>query len=201
MTRTSPERTPLDEPAWIHPSAVVDDGAQIGRGTRVWHFCHVMAGARIGCDCVLGQGCFVASGAVVGSGVRLQNNVSVFEGVTLEDDVFCGPSAVFTNVRIPRSAVPRKHELRRTRVGRGASIGANATLVCGADVGAYAMIGAGAVVTRDVPEHALVVGNPARVVGWVSRRGLRLRFDAESLARCPEGGESYRLAEGRLIAL
>lgn len=181
--------------AFVHPTAVVDEGASIGEGTKVWHFSHVMPGARIGRACVLGQNVFVGAGVVIGDGVKIQNNVSVYEGVTLEDDVFCGPSCVFTNVGNPRSAVPRKHELARTRVRRGATIGANATIVCGVTIGRWAFVAAGAVVTRDVAELALMMGAPARRVGWVSRRGRRLGPDLV----CPESGERYEeIAPGAL---
>jgi len=156
---------------WAHPSAVVDAGARIGAGSKVWHFCHVMAGARVGARCVLGQNVFVAATAVIGSGCRIQNNVSIYDGVVLEDDVFVGPSAVFTNVRNPRAAVDRKAMIEQTLVGRGATIGANATIVCGARIGEYALVGAGAVVTRNVPPHAVMAGVPARRTGWICRCG------------------------------
>ena len=182
-------------PAWIHPSAIVDEGAQLGEGTKVWHFTHVCAGARIGAGCSLGQGVFVGNDVHVGRNVRIQNNVSVYDAVTLEDDVFCGPSMVFTNVYNPRSAVPRKSEYRRTLVRQGATLGANCTLVCGVTIGRHAFVGAGAVVRRDVPDFALVVGVPARQVGWVSRHGERLDLPAhgQGEARCPATGERYRL--------
>lgn len=154
---------------YVHPTAVVDAGAEIGAGTRIWHFCHVMPSARVGRDCILGQNVFVDRDAVIGDRCKLQNNVSVYKGVVLEDEVFVGPSAVFTNVLNPRAFIERKHEFRPTRVRRGATIGANATIVCPCDVGEYALVGAGAVVTRDVEAHALVVGAPARRVGWVCR--------------------------------
>lgn len=159
---------------FAHPSAVIDDGAKIGAETKVWHFCHVMSGARVGQGCVLGQNVYVGGEATVGDGCKIQNNVSVYDGVHLEDDVFVGPSAVFTNVRHPRAHVSRKDEYSPTRVGRGATIGANATIVCGVSVGEYAFVGAGAVVTRDVAAHALVLGNPARQIGWVCECGERL---------------------------
>lgn len=179
----------------IHPSAIVDDGAQIGDGTRVWHFVHVSAGARIGEACSLGQGVYVGNDVRIGRNVKIQNNVSVYDAVTLEDDVFCGPSMVFTNVHNPRSAVPRRNEYRRTLVRRGATLGANCTIVCGTTVGEYAFVGAGAVVSRDVPAHALVVGVPARRIGWMSRHGERLNLPASGHgeATCPATGERYRL--------
>ncbi len=184
--------------ATIHPSAIVDAGAELGEGTHVWHFSHVCAGARIGAGCSLGQGVFVGNDVVIGRGVKVQNNVSVYDAVTLEDEVFCGPSVVFTNVMNPRAAVPRKHEYRRTLVRRGASLGANSTIVCGVTVGQHAFVGAGAVVTKDVPDFALVAGVPARQIGWMSRHGERLRFDATGDARCPATGERYRRDGGRV---
>ena len=174
---------------FVHASAIVDDGAVLGEGTQVWHFVHVCSGAHLGARCVLGQNVFVGPGVVIGDGVKIQNNVSVYEGVELEDDVFCGPSMVFTNVMNPRSHVSRKHEYRRTLVRRGASIGANATVVCGATLGEYAFVGAGAVVTRDVPPHALVAGVPARRIGWMCQCGERLPASGEG--RCAACGATY----------
>lgn len=174
----------------IHESAYVDEGATIGADTKVWHFCHVMPGAVIGERCSLGQNVVVMGGVKIGNNVKIQNNVSVYEGVELEDDVFCGPSMVFTNVINPRSHVPRKDEYRRTLVKRGASIGANATVVCGATLGEYCFVGAGAVVAKDVPAYALVVGVPARFAGWVCRCGVRLEDDRLACAAC---GAEYRL--------
>jgi UDP-2-acetamido-3-amino-2,3-dideoxy-glucuronate N-acetyltransferase len=182
----------------VHPTAVVDAGAAVGPGTRIWHFCHVMPGARIGRDCVLGQNVFVGAEVAIGDRVKIQNNVSVYEGVTLEDDVFCGPSAVFTNVLNPRSHVSRRHEFRPTLVRLGATIGANATIVCGHSVGRHAFIGAGAVVTRPVPDHALVLGVPARVVGWMCRCGVRLAFRA-GRARCRRCRAAYAKRNGRVL--
>jgi UDP-2-acetamido-3-amino-2,3-dideoxy-glucuronate N-acetyltransferase len=174
---------------WAHASAIVDQPAQIGEGTKIWHFCHVMAGARIGARCVLGQNVFVASRVVIGHGCKIQNNVSLYDDVILEDDVFLAPSAVFTNVINPRAFIERKHEYRKTVVGRGASVGANATIVCGHNVGAYAFVGAGAVVTKDVPAFALVTGVPARWVGWMCRCGTRLPSGPQPV--CPACAAGY----------
>ena len=179
---------------WKHDSAIVDQGAQLGEGSKVWHFAHVSPGARIGAGCSLGQGVYVGNDVSIGDNVRIQNNVSVYDAVTLEDDVFCGPSMVFTNVYNPRAAVARKNEYRKTLVKRGATLGANCTIVCGATIGRYAFVGAGAVVQKDVADFALMVGVPARRIGWMSRHGERLRFDAAGQAVCPATGEQYRLA-------
>jgi UDP-2-acetamido-3-amino-2,3-dideoxy-glucuronate N-acetyltransferase len=187
----------------IHPSAIVDDGAQLGAGTQVWHFAHVCAGARIGNGCSLGQGVYVGNDVRLGHNVKVQNNVSVYDAVTLQDDVFCGPSMVFTNVYNPRAAVPRKSEYRRTLVQRGATLGANCTIVCGISIGQYAFVGAGAVVNHDVPDFALVLGVPARQVGWMSRHGERLALplSGNAQATCPATGEAYVLQDGRCSAL
>ena len=181
--------------AIIHPSAIVDEGAKLGEGCRVWHFVHICAGARIGRGCSFGQNVFVGNDVTIGENVKVQKNVSVYDAVTLEDDVFCGPSMVFTNVYNPRSAVPRKDEYRRTLVKRGATLGANCTIVCGTTIGAHAFVGAGAVVQRDVPDFALVVGVPARRIGWMSRHGERLALpvSGDAQATCPATGERYRL--------
>ena len=190
----------------VHPSAIVDEGAQLGADCRVWHFVHISAGARIGQRCSFGQNVFVGNDVQIGDNVKIQNNVSVYDAVTLEDDVFCGPSMVFTNVFNPRSAVIRKGEFRRTRVRRGATLGANCTVVCGCTVGEYAFVGAGAVVSRDVPAFALMVGVPARRIGWMSRHGERLDLPAmlpdgrQIDAACPATGERYRLV-GDLLSL
>jgi UDP-2-acetamido-3-amino-2,3-dideoxy-glucuronate N-acetyltransferase len=177
---------------WAHPTAIVDQPAQIGEGTKIWHFCHVMAGARIGAGCVLGQNVFVAARSVLGNRCKIQNNVSLYDDVILEDDVFVAPSAVFTNVVNPRSFIERKHEYRTTRVGRGASVGANATVVCGHRIGEYAFVGAGAVVTKDVDAYALVTGVPARQMGWICRCGVRLPDGSDEVRQCTACGQRYR---------
>ncbi len=179
-----------DLPYFIHESSYVDEPCEIGAGTKIWHFSHILPGARIGQNCSIGQNVNVGGGAVIGNNVRIQNNVSVYDGVVLEDDVFCGPSMVFTNVMNPRAFVSRKHEYRETRVRKGASIGANATVVCGHSVGRYAFVGAGSVVTRDVPDFALVYGNPARLHGWVCVCGISLTFSGDQ-ATCRECGRTY----------
>jgi UDP-2-acetamido-3-amino-2,3-dideoxy-glucuronate N-acetyltransferase len=181
--------------ATVHPSAIVDAGAQIGEGSRVWHWVHVSAGARVGRNCVLGQNVYVGGRAVIGDNVKIQNGVSVYDAVTLEDDVFCGPSMVFTNVYNPRAAVSRKDEYRPTLVRRGATLGANCTIVCGVTIGEYAFIGAGSVVNRDVAAYALMVGVPARQIGWMSRSGERLALPLRGTGEtaCPRAGDRYVL--------
>ncbi|HKK69089.1 MAG TPA: acyltransferase [Bacteroidales bacterium] len=183
----------------IHPTAVVDDRCEIGRGTRIWHFCHIMSGCSIGTDCSLGQNVVVSPEVKLGNNVKVQNNVSIYTGVICEDNVFLGPSCVFTNVSNPRSAVSRRDQYEQTLVKEGATIGANATIVCGNTIGRYAFIGAGSVVTRDVPDYALVVGNPARHTGWMSEFGHPLVFGDDRTAFCPESDELYFLENGRVM--
>ena len=182
----------------FHPSSFIDPGAIIGEGTRIWHFCHIMPDCTIGKNCSLGQNVVVMPGVILGDNVKVQNNVSLYTGVICEDDVFLGPSIVFTNVINPRSAIVRKHEYQKTLVRRGATIGANATIICGIEIGAYAFIGAGAVVTKDVPPYALVVGNPSRQTGWMSAFGHKLHFDDQGIALCPESGSKYFLKDGKV---
>ena len=181
---------------FFHPTAIIDDGAQIGAGTHIWHFCHVMSGAKIGGSCSLGQNVFVANKVQLGRGVKVQNNVSLYEGVICEDEVFIGPSAVFTNVINPRGGVERKNEYKPTYLEKGVTIGANATIVCGVRLGQYAFVGAATVVTKNIPAYALVVGNPARQTGWMSERGVKLIFNQKGNAICQESGDSYTLKEG-----
>ncbi|MBR5296532.1 MAG: N-acetyltransferase [Parabacteroides sp.] len=181
-----------------HETAVIDAGCQIGEGTHIWHFSHIMSGCTIGKNCNIGQNVVVSPEVVLGDGVKVQNNVSIYTGVTCDDEVFLGPSCVFTNVINPRSAVVRKEQYRKTHVGKGATIGANATIVCGHQIGAYAMIGAGAVVTKDIPPYALVVGNPSQQIGWVSEYGHRLTFDDMGKAICPETGQQYQLINNQV---
>jgi UDP-2-acetamido-3-amino-2,3-dideoxy-glucuronate N-acetyltransferase len=185
----------------IHPSAVVDDRCEIGPGTRIWHFSHIMTGCRIGAHCNLGQNVVISPGVILGNKVKVQNNVSVYTGVICEDDVFLGPSCVFTNVSNPRSAVPRRDQYEKTLVKQGATIGANATIVCGHTIGRFAFIGAGAVVTHDVPDYALVVGNPARHTGWMSEFGHPLAFNEDRRAICPESGDVFTLNDGRVVKI
>ncbi len=184
-----------------HETAVIDDGCEIGEGTKIWHFSHIMTGCIIGKRCNIGQNVVISPEVVLGNNVKIQNNVSVYTGVTCDDDVFLGPSAVFTNVTNPRSAVNRHSQYAKTHVGRGATIGANATIVCGHDIGAFAFVGAGAVVTKTIPPYALVVGNPSKQIGWMSEYGHRLRFDENGLATCPESGEKYELKDGKVRKL
>jgi len=183
---------------FAHETAVVDEGCQIGEGTKIWHFSHIMPNCVIGEKCNIGQNVVISPQVVLGKNVKIQNNVSLYTGVTCDDDVFLGPSCVFTNVINPRSAVNRRSEYAKTHVGKGASIGANATIVCGHDIGAFAFIGAGAVVTKTVPDYALVVGNPARQIGWMSEYGHRLEFDNDGLAECPESHEEYKLINNQV---
>lgn len=185
----------------IHPSAVIDEGAVIGVGTKVWHFSHIMKDAVLGEYCNIGQNVVVSPGVILGNNVKVQNNVSIYTGVICEDDVFLGPSCVFTNVINPRSAVNRRSQYAKTKVGRGATIGANATIVCGNDIGEYAFIGAGAVVTKHVPAYALLVGNPARQIGWMSRFGNRLHFDEKGFASCQESGDLYSKNNEGIVCL
>lgn len=189
----------MDEPTddfFAHPSAVIDHGATVGQGTKIWHFCHISKDAVLGERCNLGQNVFIADGVKLGRNVKVQNNVSIYTGVECADDVFLGPSMVFTNVINPRSGVNRRDEYVLTRVGKGATIGANATIVCGHDIGAFAFIGAGAVVTKAVKAYALVVGNPAKQIGWMSAHGNRLFFNDHGEARCADSGEQYKLVNG-----
>jgi len=183
---------------FAHETAVIDEGCQIGNGTKIWHFSHLMTGCILGEKCNIGQNVVISPKVILGKNVKVQNNVSIYEGVTCDDDVFLGPSMVFTNVINPRSAVNRKNEYLKTHVGKGASIGANATIVCGHNIGQYAFIGAGAVVTKEVPDYALVVGNPARQMGWMSEFGHRLQFDTENIAVCEESGEKYKLENNKV---
>ena len=182
-----------------HPTALIDEGATIGEGSKIWHFCHIMPTAIIGKKCNLGQNVFIANGVILGDNVKVQNNVSIYEGVICEDDVFLGPSMVFTNVYNPRSAVNRKGEYMKTVVGIGATIGANATIVCGNPIGKYSFIGAGSVVTKEVPAYALIVGNPGRQIGWMSEHGERLYFGENNEAICPGSNEKYILSDGAAL--
>jgi UDP-2-acetamido-3-amino-2,3-dideoxy-glucuronate N-acetyltransferase len=186
---------------FAHETAVIDEGCRIGKGCRIWHFSHIMAGAVLGENCNLGQNILVSSGVELGNNVKVQNNVSIYTGVICEDDVFLGPSMVFTNIVNPRSAVIRKDEYVKTLVKKGATIGANATIICGNTLGEFCFIGAGTVVTRDVPPYALVVGNPGKHIGWMSEFGHRLHFDSNNQAVCPESGENYKLEKERVIKL
>jgi UDP-2-acetamido-3-amino-2,3-dideoxy-glucuronate N-acetyltransferase len=186
---------------YAHPTAIIDEGCKIGKGTKIWHFSHIMPNCVMGENCNVGQNVVISPEVILGNNVKIQNNVSLYTGVTCDDDVFLGPSCVFTNVTNPRSAVNRRGQYAKTHVGKGASIGANATIVCGHDIGAFAFIGAGAVVTKNVPPYALLVGNPARQLGWMSEFGHRLNFDASNTAICPESNESYKLENGQVTKL
>jgi UDP-2-acetamido-3-amino-2,3-dideoxy-glucuronate N-acetyltransferase len=186
---------------FVHFSAIVDENCEIGEGTKIWHFSHIMSNCKIGVNCNIGQNVVVSPEVILGSNVKIQNNVSLYTGVICEDDVFLGPSCVFTNVINPRSAVNRKGQYAKTVVGKGASIGANATIVCGHDIGAFAFIGAGAVVTKNVPAYALLVGNPAKQIGWISEFGHRLNFDQNGLAECEESGQKYLLENNTVIRI
>ncbi|MEO6304583.1 MAG: acyltransferase [Bacteroidia bacterium] len=183
---------------FAHPTAIIDEGCDIGEGTKIWHFSHIMSNCKLGQNCNLGQNVVVSPGVVLGSNVKAQNNISIYTGVTCDDDVFLGPSMVFTNVINPRSAVNRKSEYAKTHVGKGASIGANATIVCGHNIGKFAFIGAGAVVTKHVPDYALVIGNPSRQVGWMSEYGHKLEFDKDGFASCKESEQKYKF-ENNLV--
>jgi len=186
---------------FIHPTAIIDPNCQIGDGTKIWHFSHLMPHCKIGKNCNLGQNVFVAEGVTIGDHVKVQNNVSIYAGVEVEDDVFLGPSMVFTNVLNPRSFIERKSEFKKTLVRKGATIGANATIVCGNSIGRYALVGAGAVVTKPVLDYALMVGNPAVQIGWVSEYGHTLSFDEQGRAVCPESGQQYRLEQNKLVKI
>ena len=179
-----------------HPSAVIDEGCEIGENTRIWHFSHIMPACKIGKNCNIGQNVVISPEVILGDNVKVQNNVSIYTGVTCDDDVFLGPSMVFTNVTNPRSAINRKGQYSKTHVGKGATIGANATVVCGHNIGSFAFIGAGAVVTKHIPDYALVIGNPAKQVGWMSEYGHQLKFDTNGIATCEESNEKYQLKDG-----
>lgn len=187
------------EKYFVHPTSIIDEGAQIGHGSKIWHFSHVMQSAKIGKNCILGQNVFIGNRVAIGNNVKIQNNVSVYEGVQCNDNVFIGPSVVFTNVLNPRSSVNRKSEFKNTFVKEGTSIGANATIICGTTIGKFAFIGAGAVVSKDVEDYALVLGNPARHTGWMSEYGFRLQFNEEGVATCDLSGEKYQLNDGKVV--
>ncbi len=186
---------------FVHPSSEVGSEAAIGKNTKIWHFCHVMNGAVLGASCVLGQNVFVANDVTIGNSVKIQNNVSIYKGVKILDGAFIGPSAVFTNVINPRGTIERKNEYRATIVGKGCTIGANATIICGNNLGDYSLIGAGAVVTKNVPDFALIIGNPGHQIGWVSKAGHRLEFDENGIGICPENLDKYLFEAGKVISL
>ncbi len=188
----------MEKEYYVHESAFVDEGAKIGKGTKIWHFTHIMNNSIIGENCNIGQNVVISPDVIIGKNVKVQNNVSIFTGVICEDDVFLGPSMVFTNVNNPRSAIIRKNQYAKTHVGKGATIGANATIVCGHDIGEFSFIGAGAVVTKNIPAYALVVGNPSKQIGWMSEYGHRLKFNAAGIAICPESKQEYKL-EGNKV--
>jgi UDP-2-acetamido-3-amino-2,3-dideoxy-glucuronate N-acetyltransferase len=191
----------MEKEYFVHESSFIDEGAIIGTGTKIWHFSHISASARIGDRCNVGQNVYIDNGVTIGNGVKIQNNVSVYNGVIVEDGVFLGPSMVFTNVINPRSFVERKTEFKPTLVRQGATIGANSTIVCGIEIGAFALIGAGAVVTKNVPSYAIIVGNPSRHIGWISKTGFKLKFDNTGIAFCQEENAFYRLENGSVIAV
>lgn len=191
----------MEQEFYSHPTAIIDDGCKIGKGTKIWHFSHIMPNCTLGENCNIGQNVVISPEVVLGRNVKVQNNVSIYTGVTCDDDVFLGPSMVFTNVINPRSAINRKSEYAKTHVGKGASIGANATIVCGHDIGEYAFIGAGAVVTKNVQPFSLWVGNPAKQMGWISEYGHRLSFDKDGIAECMESKEKYKLEAGKVSKL
>lgn len=191
----------MNQNYFVHPTAIVDEGCIIGDDTKIWHFSHIMAPCALGKGCNLGQNVVISPDVTLGNNVKVQNNVSIYTGVTCDDDVFLGPSMVFTNVINPRSAINRRGMYLKTHVGKGASIGANATIVCGHDIGKYAFIGAGAVVTKNIPDYALVIGNPARQIGWVGEYGHRLAFDEDGVAICVESKQEYRLQENKVIRI
>ena len=188
----------MEKKYFAHESAVIDDGSVIGDGTKIWHFCHIMSDSEIGSECNIGQNVVISQKVKLGNNVKVQNNVSIYTGVTCEDDVFLGPSMVFTNVNNPRSAIIRRDQYLRTNVGKGATIGANATIVCGNNIGEYAFVGAGAVVTKDIAPYALVVGNPSKQIGWMSEYGHRLNFDSNGIAVCPESKQEYKLTGNKV---
>ncbi len=186
---------------FFHPSAIIDEGAIIGPGCKIWHFTHIMSGAEIGADCNIGQNVMIATGVKLGHNVKIQNNVSIYAGVVCEDNVFLGPSCVFTNIKNPRSEISRRDQYISTIVRQGATIGANATIVCGIEIGKYALVGAGAVVTKSIPDYAIVMGVPARITGWISRHGYKLEFDKDGIAVCKESGTKYKIYGNHVHAI